>query len=650
MCGVCGILELDGRPIHAGVAQRMLRTLRHRGPDDEGSAWINHGISLFLGHRRLSIIDLSEAGKQPLFNEDGTVAVVFNGEIYNFQQLRSELVAKGHQFRSRTDTEVVVHLYEENGPEGIKRLDGMFALALWDQRTCQLMLARDRPGKKPLYYYREGSTVAFASEIKAILQHPKVDRQLNTRAFPLYLTYGYVPSPETFYDKIQQVPPGSYVVFGCEGINGPIPYWELTFPRKGEERPVSDGEACGEVRRLLTEAVQRRLVADVPLGAFLSGGIDSSIVVGLMSHLMDQRVKTFTIGFDGADSYDERGAARLVAQHFHTDHTEFAVRPDAVSLMEQLLEHYDQPFGDSSAIPTFIVARLTRQHVTVALNGDGGDELFAGYERFLAACLAEAIPAPLARVGRRLAGLLPQSTAYGHFGSRAARFLRAAGKPLGARYLAWNSFIDEALFARLVNGHSGHELTPQDIAESFTACLRTTEDCHTLNRLLQLNYRTYLLDDLLVKLDRMTMAHGLEARSPFLDTALTEYVAALPPRMKINGWKLKHILKAAFQDFLPPAILHRRKHGFGVPLGDWFAGELRECVHDTLLAPDAALRDVVSLTAVREIFGQHMSGVRNYGHQLWALLTLELWLRKQRLLSIPASMKIGVQTVSTGTI
>jgi asparagine synthase (glutamine-hydrolysing) len=634
MCGVCGILHLDGAPIDAWVAQRLLRTLSHRGPDDEGSLWVNDGVSLFLGHRRLSIIDLSAAGRQPLPNEDGTIAVVFNGEIYNFPQLREQLAAKGHRFRSRTDTEVVVHLYEDEGPEGIRRLDGMFALALWDQRTRQLVLARDRAGKKPLYYYRDDPLVVFGSEMKAILDHPAVDRRLNPRAVPLYLTYGYVPCPETFYERVLQVPPGSYVVIRREGVCRPVPYWELTLPPAGEESPVGEREACREVRRLLTEAVRKRLIADVPLGAFLSGGIDSSIVVALMSQLMDQRVKTFTIGFAGSESYDERAYARLVAQQFQTVHTEFVVRPDAISLMEELIEHHDQPFGDSSAIPTYIVAKLTREHVTVALTGDGGDEVFAGYERFLAARLAESVPRPLANLGARLAGLVPRANGYGHPVAKLERFLQQAARPLEARYLAWNSFFDLALLSRLLGADVAESFRGQ-ISESFAACFVRSGGCDLLNRLLYLNFRTYLHDDLLVKMDRMTMAHALEARSPFLDTALIEYVAKLPPRLKLKGWRLKYVLKEAFRDLLPASILRRRKHGFGVPLGSWFSGELREYVHETLLGPGAAIRGILNQDCVRFIYHQHLSGRRDFGHQLWALLTLAVWLRKQQRHSVP---------------
>ncbi len=650
MCGLCGIVHFDGAPIDPLAAQRMLDALGHRGPDDEGSFWVRSGVSLFLGHRRLSIIDLSEAGRQPMSNENGTIAVLLNGEIYNFQALRAELEGRGHRFRSQTDTEVIAHLYEDEGPEGIARLDGMFALALWDDRARQLVLARDRPGKKPLYYYRNGPVMAFASEIPALLEWQGVDRRFNPRAVPLYLTYGYVPCPETFYACIRQLPPASYLVLRDGQIHGPVSYWGLAFPQAGEELRVDGGEAGRQIRTLLTEAVRKRLVADVPLGAFLSGGIDSSIVVALMSRLQDRPVKTFTIGFTGPGSYDERAYARLVAERYHTDHTEFVVKPDAVSLVDELLEHHGQPFGDSSAIPTYIVARLTRQHVTVALNGDGGDELFAGYERFLATCLAEAIPRPLARLGAGAAGVLPQGNGYGHLGSRAARFLRQAAKPLEARYLAWNSFIGQEALPRFLDTNGAEPVPLGFVSDSFAACLRETEGCDLLNRLLYLNYRTYLHDDVLVKMDRMTMAHGLEARSPFLDTALTEYVTALPPRMKIKRWTLKHILKAAFRDLLPPPILQRGKHGFGVPLGAWFAGDLREYVHDTLLAPDAAIRGILNQEAVRELYMQHLSGACDHGHQLWALMTLELWLRTQRSPSLSGSRGRIVQPVASPRI
>jgi asparagine synthase (glutamine-hydrolysing) len=350
----------------------------------------------------------------------------------------------------------------------------------------------------------------------------------------------------------------------------------------------------------------------------------------LMTRLLDRPVKTFTIGFEGAESYDERPYARMVAQKFGTEHTEFVVRPDAIALLEQLLHFYDQPFGDSSAIPTYLVAKLTRQYVTVALTGDGGDELFAGYERFLAARLAESVPRPIAGLGRRLAGVRPRSNGHGGLGAKVERFFRHAGQPIESRYLAWNSFFDHALLSGLLNPAAGAALQEIGIDQSFAACFDQSRRWHPLNRLLHLNFATYLHDDLLVKMDRMTMAHALEARSPFLDTALIEYVATLPPRLKLKGWTLKYILKETFRDLLPAAVLKRGKHGFGVPLGTWFSRDLREYVHDGLLAPDAAIREFLNQECVRDIYDEHLSGRRDFGQQLWVLLALEVWLRKQR--------------------
>jgi asparagine synthase (glutamine-hydrolysing) len=429
----------------------MLESLHHRGPDDRGA--YSHRVAdtaIFLGHTRLSILDLSAAGRQPLSNETGSVWVSFNGEIYNFKELRAELEANGHQFKSKTDSEVIVHAYEQFGDECVRRLDGMFAFALWDQDRERLLLARDRAGKKPLFYWSTPSEFVFGSEIKAIFTHPAVPRELDPEAIPPYFTFGYVPSPATFYQHVFQVPPGSYLVVEKGGVRGPVAYWDLPIPKAGEERDVPEEEAAREVRHLLEAAIARRLISDVPLGAFLSGGIDSSIVVGLMSRFMGRPVKTFCIGFTGDPEFDETPFARVVAKHFRTDHTEFIVDPKSFDLVDTLLWHHDQPYGDSSAIPTYLLAKLTREHVTVALTGDGGDELFAGYERFLGAVLSERLPAPLMRAGRVLLEWLPRSLRTRRLPARAHRFLLQAAKPLPDRYLAWASFFSQDLLAQLL--------------------------------------------------------------------------------------------------------------------------------------------------------------------------------------------------------
>lgn len=625
MCGIVGILtrEVQGRERLTRDVVAMADTLTHRGPDDAGK-WIDEDQGVALGHRRLAILDLSPAGHQPMCNETGRVWLVFNGEIYNFPSLRAELEAEGHIFRSKTDSEVVVHAYEQYGDDFVRRLDGMFALALWDQDRERLILARDRAGKKPLYYYAGcASHLVFGSEIKALLANSLVPGSLNAEAIPLYLTYGYVPCPETFYRDVLQIPPASYLVVEQGKVLGPFRYWELTFPLVGEERRVSETEACLEIRRLLTSAIERRLLSDVPLGAFLSGGIDSSIVVGLMSRLMGRRVKTFSIGFAGDKSFDETPYSRIVARHFRTDHTEFIVEPHAFDLVDRLLWHHDQPYGDSSAIPTYILSKLARQHVTVALNGDGGDEVFAGYERFLGVLVSERLPKPLVGGGRAVIEALPGFCQRSRKVAKIRRFLLQAAKPLKDRYLPWCSFFSqEALVELLVHPALA------GVQRSFEASWSRTEGCALLNRVLHVNFMNYLPDDLLVKMDRMSMANALETRSPLLDTALIEYVASLPVEFKIKRGRLKYIFKKAFQDLLPKEILTRGKQGFGVPLGTWFRGELKPLLEDLLLGEAPRYRPFVQQEAVRRIYREHQEGRRDHGGQLWTLMNLEVWLRK----------------------
>ena len=623
MCGLCGLVTFGSGVVDPAVMDRMVASLHHRGPDDRGIYCGKSGdTAVFLGHARLSILDLSEAGRQPICNETGRIWVVFNGEIYNFLALRAELEAQGHVFRSKTDSEVLVHAYEQLGDEFVRRLDGMFALALWDQDRGKLLLARDRAGKKPLYYAATPKVFAFGSEIKALFAHPEVSRDLNERAVPLYFTYGYVPCPETFYRGVAQVPPASYLTVERGQVRGPFTYWGLTYPLEGQEQQVSESEACREVRTLLRAAVERRLLSDVPLGAFLSGGVDSSVVVCLMSQLMGRRVKTFSIGFTGDKDLDETPFSRLVARHFQTDHTEFVVEPKAFDLVEKLLWHHDQPYGDSSAIPTYLLSKLAREHVTVALSGDGGDEVFGGYERFLGAIMAERLPTPAIQLGIAATGTLLGLGISRRCVVRGHRFLLQAAKPLQARYLAWCSFFSQDLLAELLVG-----TVPAGIRESFDSCFEQTEGCPILHRILQLNFKTYLPDDLLVKMDRMSMAHGLETRSPFLDTALVEYMASLPPQYKVHRWKLKYLLKQAFADLLPKEILSRGKRGFAVPLAAWFRGELKEWVGDLLLSGAPRYRPFIRQDCVQKIYQGHQARVRDHGPHLWALMNFEIWLR-----------------------
>ena len=625
MCGICGELTFGRGPGADGEAvNRMAQTLRHRGPDS-GGLYVAPTGAAALGFRRLSIIDLRSDANQPLGNEDQAVQVVFNGEIYNFAELREGLVARGHQFRSRADTEVIVHLYEERGDRAIDALDGMFAIAIWDERAQRLVLARDRAGKKPLFVWRDDTRLLFGSEMKAILAHPAVRTGVDASTIPLYLLYGYVPHPTTPYTGISHVEPGSVMVIGRDGATESRRYWEMPFmapPSAGAA--VSYSDSVGEVRRLVTRAVERRLVSDVPLGAFLSGGIDSTIVVGVMSQLLSEPVRTFTIGFDDNAAFDESAVARATAARFGTRHTEFRAKASAVDLLDTLIWHHDGPFADSSAVPTYLVSRLTREHVTVALNGDGGDEVFAGYLRFAAALAAERVPPAAARVGRSVVGALPSPAHERHVLARARRFFAASALPLEERATAWAGVFYDDIY----------DVVHRDLHQSIDrrrniAALDGRMGAWTpLDRLLAINFHSYLHDDLLVKTDRMTMANSLEARSPLLDRALIEYAATLPPEAKLSGRRGKAILRDAFADLLPANVTTRPKTGFGVPIDDWFRGELRDRVRDELLSRSAQSHDYVSASYVAGLVDAHLAGTANHGHRLWTLLTLERWLQK----------------------
>ena len=623
MCGISGVV---GAASKDEVIEAQLDLLHHRGPNARGHF---DGTDGLVGQNRLSIIDLV-TGDPPITNEDRTVAVVLNGEIYNFRELRDELRRAGHEFGSEGDTEVIAHLAEDlPAVELARRLDGMFGFAVWHERRRRLVLGRDRVGKKPLYYWHgSDGRLVFGSEIKAVLADPAVRRALNPRAIPAYLTFGYVPTPETFFEGVRSLPPGHVLTFD-EGAAPVIErYWEP--PLVGSDgvarADVSLEAAAGEVRRLLRAAVERRLISDVPLGAFLSGGIDSSAIVGLMASLMDQPVETFTIGFDDKDGFDERPFAAAVARRHRTNHHEFVVHPDAVDLVEKLVWHHDQPFGDSSAIPTYLLSEVTAQHVTVALSGDGGDELFAGYERFAAGLAARryaTLPEPVRRVMNGALDRVPPS-ALGGKAQRAQRFAGVAARGLPDAYRCWISFIAEEDRDALLNGRRD-DWALQD----YRSIWLTSEGAHPLDRLLDLNLRTYLLDDLLVKADRMSMAHALEVRSPFLDAELIAYAMRLPPSTKARGLSLKRVLKKSVADLLPDEILGRGKRGFGVPLDRWFREDLRTYVDGSLGAPDARVREHLSGEALQRMLADHRAGTRNHGHALWTLLTLEVFLRRE---------------------
>jgi asparagine synthase (glutamine-hydrolysing) len=626
MCGICGELTFDGAPVREEELIAMRDRLLHRGPDSFGAYVSSRGTS-GLGFRRLRIIDLSPNASQPMANEDGTVQVVFNGEIYNYQALREGLIQRGHRFRSQSDTEAIVHLYEEKGADCIADLEGMFAIAIWDERAGRMTLARDRAGKKPLFYYRDDRRLAFASEIKAFFGHHAIAIEPDPEAIPYYFIYGYVPLPATIYRNVWQLEPGTVMTVEMGGRCVTRRYWQLRYPEAGEVRPIAREAAASGVRERLTRAVERRLMSDVPLGAFLSGGLDSTIVVGLMSRMMSEPVKTFSIGFEGDPAYDETSYARLAAERFKTDHTEFRVSPSALDLIDTLVWHHDGPFGDSSAVPTYLVSKLTREKVTVVLTGDGGDELFAGYLRFYAALLADRIPAPLGRLARGLLSRLPTPASDRHWLARAQRFASAMGAPLHDRLTRWNALFFDDLEA-LLRPDFVAGLKPIDKLRHIAEQRSMLAGRSPLSEALHANFASYLADDLLVKTDRCTMANSLEARSPFLDRELVEYAAGLPDDLKLSGRRTKVILREAFADLVPPAIEHRGKMGFGVPLDAWFRGELRDHMRDLLLSPAARYRDMLSGAFVERLVARHLSQTVNLGQQLWSIMCFEAWLQR----------------------
>lgn len=639
MCGIAGVMRWDGRPADPAVIGAMTDALRHRGPEQHGARTGAFGLAqVGLGHARLKIVDLSDAANQPMVNEDGSVWVVFNGEIYNFKELREGLERRGCRFRTSSDTEVLLRLYEAEGERALERLDGMFAFAIWDVRSGRLLLARDRVGKKPLFYLQTPTLFVFASEIKALLRHPEISAEVNTEALPALFLYGYVPTPRTCYRDIQSLSPGHWMELRADGQTRTRAYWDVSLPAAGAARRVSEADATVRIRELVTAAVRRRLIADVPLGAFLSGGLDSSIIVGVMSGLMSEPVRTFSIGFAGDRRFDETSYARLASERFKTRHTEFIVEPSAAGLIEQLVWQYDGPFADSSAIPTYLLSRLTRGHVTVALTGDGGDELFAGYLRLYAAVACERMPSWARRAAAATLTRLPEWGGHRSWFRYAQKFAGSAALPFRQRFSRWISVFYED-FSLLMPGlaEAGNGRPPAGLALQ-DAYWQQCQGSSPLTQALYLNLKTYLLDDLLVKMDRCSMAHALEARSPFLDRELLEYVFSLPDDMKLRWGRTKVVLRRAFAGLLPPEILTRGKMGFGVPLRNWFSSDLRTFLRDLLLAPDARLRTYLDQAYVRRLCEAHWSGMADHSHRLWTLLTFEVWLRNLSLRAAPPEL------------
>ena len=635
MCGITGAIWTDPRQaVDAQILSRMTDALRHRGPDDCGYYDSEYQLrppyeampGVALGHRRLSIIDV-EGGHQPMSNEDGTVWVVFNGEIYNFTTLRNRLEGAGHSFRTRSDTETIVHLYENEGLDCFSHLNGMFAVAIWDANRRRLVLARDRLGQKPLVYRVEPQRLLFASELKSLLQVPGVPRDIDPSAVDEYLTYQYVPYPNTIFRGIRKVPPGHWATFQ-DGKLEVKPYWT---PQLDRERDAAPGESVDELRRLLTSSVQMRLQSDVPLGAFLSGGVDSSLIVALMQQLSDEPVKTFSIGFP-VPEYDETSHARRVATHLGTDHHQFEVQPDGVAILPKLIWHFDEPFGDSSAIPTWYVSELTRQHVTVALTGDGGDELFVGYPRYRAVDFAarlDRLPGVLrSAMASRCWQWLPSSPRQKSWRRRLRRFTEVLGKTPQRRYLEWIAIFNETRRGELYDDGFLGALPDADPFAFLGSVWSRSGDRDAAKAASLTDLLTYLPCDLMKKVDMASMAHGLECRQPFLDWRLVELAASMPLAYNFRHGKGKRMLREAFGDLLPRQIWRRPKMGFGVPLDHWFRHELREMTHDVLLDETALSRGYFRPDAVMKLVNEHMRGIFDHSARLWALLVFELWMRE----------------------
>jgi asparagine synthase (glutamine-hydrolysing) len=637
MCGICGAVWTDpGRLLSREDLAGMMDRLVHRGPDDAGSYRDEHAA---LGFRRLSIVDL-QGGHQPLSNEDGTVWTIFNGEIYNFPALRHRLEAKGHVLRSKGDTEVLVHLYEDEGTDMFALLRGMFALAIWDASRKTLILARDRLGQKPLLYRRAFGRLTFASELKALLALPESDvpRQVDPLALDEYLTYGYVPHPRTILEGVSKLPPGHYAVWH-EGTLSIERYWSPDWNLE-QRRSIDDDIAA--LRTTMEDAVREQMIADVPLGAFLSGGIDSTIIVGLMQRASSRAVKTFAIGFPDP-AYDETHYAELAARHLGTEHQTLRVEPKAWETLSALAWQFDEPFADSSALPTWHVARETRRAVTVALTGDAGDELFGGYDRYRALALTELFQrlpaAPRRLIGATVPRVLPRSARSRTNLRGLERLFERINETAASRYLGWMTTFDEAgrldlysegqleLLASTASLHD--DPASNDPAMILAQACASASRRDRVTQAMVSDLLTYLPGDLLVKVDLASMAHSLECRAPFLDHRVVELAAAMPldRKLRYRPGRSKVVLKKAFADLLPPPIRTRRKMGFGVPIGRWFRTELKDELRSILLDPATLGRGVFREETVQTLVLEHIEGRREHGPRLWALVMLELWFR-----------------------
>jgi asparagine synthase (glutamine-hydrolysing) len=623
MCGIAGKIYFDSaRPVSGEELRSMSKTMAYRGPDGE-AVWVEGNIG--LAHRRLAIIDLSSAASQPMCNEDGTVWITFNGEIYNFQELRRDLEERGHIFRTHSDTEAIVHAYEEYGRRCLEKLRGMFAFAIWDGRTRTLFIARDRVGKKPFFYYLARDRFLFASEIKALLIDETVPRVPDPVAIDHFLALGYVPGPRTAFAGIHKLPAAHWMEI-CDGRIEIGRYWQLRYTPK---RKISMEDAVSELRSRLAEAVRLRLVSDVPLGAFLSGGVDSSAVVIHMAEAMNRPVRTFSVGF-GSATFDERPFARQVAERYGTDHTELMVEAPVTDILNRLVWHYDEPFGDSSAVPSYAISELTRQHVTVVLNGDGADESFAGYDWYKMDRLiqrGQVLPLGARQWLADLTRRFPANWQRNAPLKKIARLAEVLALPPSRRYAQWTEHFGPEARLQMYTRAYAETIKESDPDTLFASSFARSNADDWLDTVLEADVNLYLADDLLVKMDRATMANSLEARSPFLDHLFMEFAASLPVAFKQAWGQKKRILKASLRGHVPDAFLDRPKMGFSVPIAEWFRGDLREMAHDVLLSARASQRGYFDPEEITNLLREH-AGPIDHGTRLWDLLMLELWHRE----------------------
>ncbi len=620
MCGICGVTYFDrARTVSEHELQRMCDVIQHRGPDDSG--WVLKD-SCGIGMRRLSIIDLN-TGHQPIANEDGSIWIVFNGEIYNHLELRKDLEKKGHKFQTHTDTEAIIHAYEEYGEECPKKLNGMFGFAIWDQKKHSLFIARDRLGIKPLYYYIDNKKFVFGSELKSILQVHDVARDVDVHALDIYLTFEYIPSPWSIFQKIAKLPPGHHLKLQ-DGKVTVRKYWDLQF----DEKETNINEAREQLLDLLQDAVKIRLMSDVPLGALLSGGIDSSAIVALMSQVMDRPVETFSIGFNEA-TYNESSYAKIVADHFKTKHHEFVIEPDALDLTEKLIGQLDEPFGDFSIFPTYLVSKMAREFVTVALSGDGGDELFAGYDTYLAnkaGQIYQRVPKFMRQgIIAPFLNMIPPTEKKKGLINRARRFTEGMRLPEDLAHTRWMIFLQEADKTRLYSQDFWNNLNYEESFEFIRNHFNGVQTSDELNRQLYVDIKTYLVDDILFKVDRMSMATSLEARVPFLDHRFVEFTATLPSKLKLNGTNTKFILKDAMKELLPPEILKRGKEGFSIPIKNWLKKDLKNLMLDVLDPQKIKREGFFNPDYVQRLTQEHLTGKENHSHRLWAIMVFGIW-------------------------